>query len=299
MTYLLVSMGSQNFGVIGATSLVGRSLLSLFVTQGCKTFAYTRKNIWHQCTGSDVQWCSYTSSSMHTDEVIQNWICVAPIWVLPEHFELLESRGVRRIIAVSSTSRFLKLDSSDVSERVLAQRLVDAEDCLQRWSDEKQIEWVVLRPTLIYDPWQDKNVSEISLFIRCFGFFPLFGKALGLRQPIHAEDVAKACISALNQHEVFGRAFNLSGGETLPYREMVVRIFEAMGKKPRLFTVPLWLFGFAFRFLSLFPRYKHLSLAMALRMNRDLVFDHSDATVEFGFKPRKFVLTTTPPKTDS
>jgi len=38
------------------------------------------------------------------------------------------------------------------------------------------------------------------------------------------------------------------------------------------------------------PRYRNWSSAMAERMNRDLVFDHSEATRDFGFAPRAFVL---------
>ena len=53
---------------------------------------------------------------------------------------------------------------------------------------------------------------------------------------MHADDVAKACVSALFQNNVTGQAYNLSGGETLSCREMVERIFTAMRKKPRLFV---------------------------------------------------------------
>jgi len=38
------------------------------------------------------------------------------------------------------------------------------------------------------------------------------------------------------------------------------------------------------------PRYRNWSSAMAERMNRDLMFDHFEATRDFGFEPRAFVL---------
>ncbi|WP_163833050.1 NAD-dependent epimerase/dehydratase family protein [Spartinivicinus ruber] len=282
-------MNSQRIGLIGATSLVGQLLLPRLVDEGYNIVAYTRKSI-HVQPGSSIQWRSFESSPSHIAENIQYWICVAPIWVLPAHFELLESQGVHRIIVLSSTSRFGKLISKDVAERTLAQRLAEAEAKLQRWSDERKIELVILRPTLIYGRGLDTNVSEISRFILRFGFFPLLGQAQGLRQPIHADDVAQACVAALLHNDVSGRAFNLSGGETLPYKEMVERIFKAKGKKPRLFPVPLWVFGLAVAVLKLIPRYKHWSSAMAQRMNQDLVFDHSEATGAFGFRPRGFLL---------
>jgi len=42
--------------------------------------------------------------------------------------------------------------------------------------------------------------------------------------------------------------------------------------------------------MRLLPRYRHWSVAMAERMNSDLVFDHSDAERDFGFSPRPFWL---------
>lgn len=64
----------------------------------------------------------------------------------------------------------------------------------------------------------------------------------GSPQPIHAEDVAAACVSALQAHDAANNAYNISGGETLAYHDMVARVFSALGRRPRLLTVPLWAF---------------------------------------------------------
>ncbi|MHB1051852.1 MAG: hypothetical protein ACYCZT_02110 [Thiobacillus sp.] len=119
----------------------------------------------------------------------------------------------------------------------------------------------------------------------------MFGKAQGLRQPVHAQDVADACLAALQAPSAANRAYNLSGGEALAYRDMVARIFAALGRQPRLLTVPLWVFSLAVAVLRRLPRYRHCSAAMAQRMNRDLVFDHGDAAQDLDFRPRAFVLT--------
>ncbi|MDH4302017.1 MAG: hypothetical protein OEV51_08065, partial [Nitrospira sp.] len=135
-----------------------------------------------------------------------------------------------------------------------------------------------------------KNLTEIVRFVRRWGFFPLFGKAVGLRQPVHAEDVAAACVSALTLPAVANRTYTLSGGETLPYREMVCRVFATLGKLPRLVTIPRWMFQVAVAVVHVLPRYKHWTVEMADRMNRDLVFDHADAARALGFSPRPFRL---------
>jgi nucleoside-diphosphate-sugar epimerase len=215
---------------------------------------------------------------------------MAPIWVLPEYFTLLETHGARRIVALSSTSRYTKDASSELSEQALARRIAEAETRVCEWAENRGVEWVILRPTLIYGLGGDKNIAEIAHFIRRLGFFPLFGKALGLRQPIHVQDVAKACIEALQRPVSANKAYNISGGETLSYRDMVIRVFAAMGRNPRTLPVPLFVFRMALMLLRHLPRYRNWSVAMAERMNRDMVFDHSDADRDLAFIPRTFML---------
>lgn len=282
-------------GVLGASSLVGGCALLQLSAAGWQVTAYTRQA--RQFDGFGVSWhllpigSSRPSVFQDNSLVTPYWICVAPIWVLPDYFSLIEASGVRRLVALSSTSRFTKVASGDIAENTTAAKLIESEARVQEWAESRGIEWVVLRPTLIYGQGLDKNVSEIARFIRRFGFFPLLGSAQGQRQPIHACDVASACVAALQAPAAANRAYNISGGETFSYREMVLRVFVALGRPVRFLSVPLGAFRLAVTVLRFLPRYRHWSSAMAERMNRDLVFDHSDAIRDLGFNPRAFNLT--------
>jgi len=104
---------------------------------------------------------------------------------------------------------------------------------------------------------------------------------------VHAQDVAAACVAALDADHLADRAYNLAGGETLTYREMVTRVFAGLGREPILPSLPAWMFRLALICLRVFPRYRRWSMAMVDRMNQDLVFDHSDAVRDFGYTPRE------------
>lgn len=280
-------------GVLGATSFVGVSFLQKLKTTSMSAVAYTRREIQHVKEG--VEWRKLElelpfSQKINTDRAIPLWVCLAPLAVLPKYFNLLEAHGVRRIVALSSTSRFTKQDSSDPNEQILVKHLADAEAGVQMWAESRGIEWIILRPTLIYGCGQDRNIAEITRFIRRFGFFPVLGKACGLRQPIHVQDVAGACLSLLQCRTSINRAYNISGAEALTYRDMVTRIFTMLGKNPRLISIPLWMFRSAVFVARRIPRYRKWSSAMAERMNCDMVFDHSDVKRDFEFTPRKFML---------
>ncbi len=286
-------VAEKRVGLIGATSSAGACLLPILAGAGYRVTAFSRR-----CPprdALDAEWRQLSpplsARPSPSDVEIKHWVCVAPIWMMPEYFAMLEIYGVRRVVALSSTSRFTKDDSSDPEEQAVANRLADAELQVQTWATSHGVEWIILRPTLIYGLGRDKNISEIARFVQRFGFFPLFGKATGLRQPLHVQDVAGACSAALNSSAATNHAYNLSGAETITYRDMVMRIFRALGRPVRLVPVPLFVFRFAVVLLRLLPRYSNWSSAMALRMNRDLVFDHSAATLDFGFDPRTFALT--------
>lgn len=301
-------MDDRCVGVIGGASLTGECLLPLLRSDGRRVIAFSRrvgKNSRGEGEekttpgpllggGGGIIWrglgVPVQPLGASPPEQIAYWVCVAPAWVLPEHFTLLERAGARRLVMLSSTSRFTKSDSSDAFERTIALRLSRAEDALRRWAESNNIEWVVLRPTLIYGRGRDKNITEIARFIRRFGFFPLIGRGMGLRQPVYAGDVASACVGALKSAVAVNRAYNLSGGETLTYREMVARVFVALRRHPRLVKVPRHFFRMAVQGIRLLPSYRHWTPAMVERMNHDLVFDHTDAERDFSFSPRSFYL---------
>jgi nucleoside-diphosphate-sugar epimerase len=287
-------VNKKRIGILGAKSLVGKFLIPLLVRDGRQVKAFSREAVAQKEEGIEWQQLdeSFFSANTSADTIgiIELWICVAPIWVLPDYFRLLRGLGARRVVALSSTSRFTKDDSSDHGERVTAQNLAEGELRLQAWASANDVEWVILRPTMIYGRGSDKNICEIARFICRFGFFPLFGSAKGLRQPVHAIDIAGACYAALERPEAANKAYFLAGGETLSYNDMVCRIFAALGLRPRLLHLPLWIFTVAMTLLRLLPDYRHWTKEMAARMNRDLVFDNADAKRHLNFSPRKFEL---------
>ena len=281
-------MDDRHIGVLGARSLVGECLLPALLEAGWKVTALSRQSLVSNRPG--LEWRQWPSDDMDVDCPIAHWISLLPIWILPEFFPLLERYGAQRVVALSSTSRFVKVESSEPWERAQARLLAGGEQHLQTWAASTGKQWLVFRPTLVYGLGRDKNISEIARFIRRFGFFPLFAGGRGLRQPVHASDVAKVCAVAVGNVSASNRAYDISGADTLTYRDMVVDVFRGLGRRPRLVPVPLWGARLTLSLVRLHPRYRHWSAAMLERMGQDLVFDHHQATRDFAFQPKGFVL---------
>lgn len=269
--------------VTGATSLIGHFLLPRLAEQGIPVIAISR----HPPLSDDWIQADITQY-FHLPTPCTTLLHLAPIWHLPKLLESLGSQIPTRIIAISSTSRFSKQHSSSIAERETVRKLADAEDYLAHFGQRHNIEWTIFRPTLIYGAGLDKNVTTIARFIQRFGFFPVIGKAQGLRQPLHADDIALACLTALHNPTTYRHAYNLSGGETLTYWQMVERIFQHLGKPARILSIPLPAFRLAIQLTHLLPHFQKLTPAMAERMNTDLVFAANQATQDLGFTARRF-----------
>lgn len=278
--------------VTGATSIIGRFLLARLVNAGYEVHAISRSRDGNlNETDKKIVW--HPADISHPEQLpsvnAQALIHLAPLWLLPPLLPALSSLRIKRVVGFGSTSLFSKASSTNVGEQQLVARFATAEEAITRFGSGLEMNWTIFRPTLVYDCARDKNISVIARFIQRYGFFPLLGKASGLRQPVHADDLAEACIMALNQPATFCKAYNVSGGETLSYRQMVERVFSSLGKPVRFLIIPAWLFRGAIRVVMLLPGKRSMTPEMAMRMNVDLCFDHTDATRDFGFSPRPFL----------
>lgn len=279
--------------VVGASSLVGRRLCELLRSPACASrYEVQFSSRWrHSCKTLCLDLTK--PQAFNPEQRFDAAIVCSPIWLLSEA-ALLKFRdlGVKRLIAFSSTSRYTKTQSEDVAERKVVEDLIEGESRVSAVCAREGIDFTILRPTLIYDEGRDQNISKILKVIDKIGMFFVCGKAMGLRQPVHARDLAMAAVQAMQSPTAVNKAYNLSGGETLSYRDMVKRIFVSRGLRPKVIALPsgLWRAGFAA--LNLIrPKHKSkLNVEMAIRMNVDLAFDHSDAVRDFGYAPKAFTL---------
>jgi nucleoside-diphosphate-sugar epimerase len=272
--------------VTGATSLVGAPLLARLRERGFAVEALSRRSA--RTTSPDgVCWRQADiATGLGPGPEASHLFHLAPLWLLPPLVPRAAERGVERVVALGSTSRHTKAASPLPAEQALARRLAEAEAELTARASAHGIAWTVLRPTLIYAPGRDRSLDLIARFGRRFGFFPVAGAARGLRQPVHADDVAAACIDALRAPA--DRSYDLAGGSRLTYRELAEGVLRGSGCPPRVVSVPPFVVRGLLRLAALRPGWRHLTPAMDDRMNDDLCADDAEARRDFGWAPRPF-----------
>lgn len=198
--------------------------------------------------------------------------------------------SLRRIIAFSSMSADSKRDSDDADERDLARRLQDSEETLRAIATERGIALTIFRPTLIYGAGSDRSLAPIARFMRHWHIAPIPVGATGLRQPVHAADLAAACIAALENSASHGKTYALGGGERLSFRAMMLRMRAAASAVP--VPIPLAALGFL-------ARHSSINAAAIRRLRVPLIADNAGAARDFGYAPRPFIAADVLPLTDT
>ena len=280
--------------VLGASNIIATGLMTRLVAAGMSTLAVARRDI-PLPTGVDSARVDFETHEPWTLPRGAAVVSILPLALLVSALPRL--KGARSIIAIGSTSLFSKAESDEAKDRATARKLERAEAALAEWCGRHDVAWTILRPTLVYDGFSDRNIARMIRLVRRTRVLPIARPSSGLRQPIHADDIAEAIMGALDNPRAAGRAFNIAGGEVLTYRAMAERVFASQGLKPRFVVLPVpWLrftFGLAARIGIV--RETGFGSAVFARMNQDLVFDAADGPEILGYAPRRFE----PPRWDA
>lgn len=186
-----------------------------------------------------------------------------------------------RVVATSSMSAETKRDSGVPAERAIAQQLRDGEQALAAACARHGAPWTVLRPTLVYGAGLDKSLSPIARRAWRTRVFPL-PAGRGLRQPVHADDIALAVLAALDHPASAGHILPIGGGERLTAGEMFARVRRTLPHANLPLPLPAWLLHAGQRFA---PAKLRGPLA---RLDADLVADNGELERLLGVTPRAF-----------
>ena len=208
------------------------------------------------------------------------------LWLLAPFLEQLaldfpeRLDNIRGVIACSSSSATTKRFASNRFDRELVNRLTEAEDQLATTCRDLSLPCRILRPTLIYGrvgPFVDRNLSRLIALMRLLPVLPLPVNT-GLRQPIHASQLAAVVLEFVREFSISGwdpllpQPIALGGDTELSYAAMLRALQQSLphtdpARRCRLLSVPNRLFFFASAALLL---YSPKAFEAVLRMGSDL-----------------------------
>ncbi|HEY6986456.1 MAG TPA: NAD-dependent epimerase/dehydratase family protein [Rhodanobacteraceae bacterium] len=272
--------------VFGASGAVGRFLLPRLLAAGDEVVAVSREA--RTTAHPRVRWLvGGLPAAVPPLPDVDAIYSLGPLDAFAEWFARSRVSEQPRIVAIGSLSAVTKEQSIDPRERDLSARLRQAESMLAAAADARGCRSTLLRASLIYGAGLDRSLTPLVRFAERWRVFPTVTGAGGLRQPVHADDLADACVTVAGNAGA-ARSYDLGGGERLAYREMLARVRASLP----VATVPLPVPRSLARALSGLarrtPAFSAASAAALRRIDENLVVDHAAAVADFGWSPRAF-----------
>jgi len=143
------------------------------------------------------------------------------------------SHSVASAARAAGVQKFIYIASQAANEGTYATTKRKAEAAIKA----ARINPIVLRPSLVYGPGNRGLFARIVKFVRLLPIVPLIGDGRYPMRPIHVDDVAAAIIGAI-EHGAAGASYGLSGGNEILFRDLLVAIGEAIGRRVRFVPVP-------------------------------------------------------------
>ena len=217
-------------------------------------------------------------SVANTLDGVEAVLAVSHIRHAPTLVRACKDRGVTRTIFFSSARSASTVPSPSVDEVLEGESAVFGSD----------LQFTLLRPTMIYGPGNDRNVAFIRGYIDSHRFLPVFGSGERLQQPVFVRDVADAVSKIVFEERTIGKSYFLAGPNPITYTGMIDPITAASKRTIVKVYLPVrmsaWAIG-CYERLSSAPR---ITSEMVRRFDEEKTFDISDAQRDFGYDPVPF-----------
>lgn len=203
---------------------------------------------------------------------------LAGMAIVPGMIPALERCGVRRGVFIGSTGIYTRLASPGAeAKRVGEAHLRDS-----------AIDYVILRPSMIYGTPRDRNMVRLLRWLRRVPIVPMPAGGAALQQPVHVEDLCFAILAALGRPGAARRAFDVGGPEALSLASLVRLSARALGTRAWLVPFPVGPMHAA----AVVARAIHLPFPVSpeqvLRLRESKAVDITAARAELAFDPRTF-----------
>jgi uncharacterized protein YbjT (DUF2867 family) len=189
-----------------------------------------------------------------------------------------QEAGIAEAVFVSTTGIFTNLNPTSKAVRVAAEATISASG----------LRTIIVRPTMIYGAPGDRNMERLLALLRRTPTVPMPGGGKRLQQPIHVEDLAQVLANAVEGVGNTQGAFDVAGPEPLMFRDVVTQAAAAVGRHPRMFSVPLALVRGAVAAQERLPTRTLIKLEQIDRLVEDKAFDVTPAQIALGFASRPF-----------
>lgn len=187
-------------------------------------------------------------------------------------------KKVRKFIYVSSIDAEVNPDSLYGSTKLIAERILK----------ESPLRFTVLRPSVVYGAYDNKNIMSLINLARFLPIVPIIGDGEYKRQPLYIDDLVSVIYQCACLEKTDGKTYNIGGPSALSMNAIMRSIQEALGRERPMFYIPSEKLKFIASVLGKWNGVIAKHMQQILSVDKDKLFDIKGSVEEFGFSPTEF-----------
>jgi uncharacterized protein YbjT (DUF2867 family) len=271
--------------VTGGTGFTGSHTVSLLIKEGVEVRCLSRPTSDRsQIQQYPIEWvqgdladkASLQSALVGMDALIN--IASLGFGHAPIIVDAALSAGIKRAIFISTTALFTNLNAPSKQVRLAAEQTIR----------QSELDYTILRPTMIYGTRHDRNMSRLIRFIMRSPVIPIIGNGRFLQQPVYVQDVSQAIVKSLMNPGTSRKSYNISGGEPLTYNEVIDTICTISQRRRLKIHLPAKPIIAVLRLLEKASIRLPVKAEQVERLNENKAFSFDEAHADFDYTPRTF-----------
>src|SRR4030065_487006 len=149
------------------------------------------------------------------------------------------------------------------------------------------MDYIIFRPSLSYGD-GDQFVLRLKKIIHDAPVIPIIGSGESLLQPIFIDDLVACLIKAITTPQLKNRIFCIAGPEQIRFKDVVIRIADAMGVKRPSFHVPVFLMRPAAMLMEAILPKPPVTVDQITMLQMDNICDIKEMKEAFNIEPISF-----------
>ncbi len=280
--------------VLGATGFLGINLVKRLKEEGYDFIALIRRtsntrlldelNIsYDYCNFNNV---SDIKSKLDNISIIIHLAAITPNKKEPnlKDANITFTKNIISSINKTKIKKIIYISSANVLDNIQDDYELSKKEC-EKLVIESSLNYVILRPSLIYGQYDDKNLTTILQIIKNFPIIPIGGNGKYKIQPVYVEDVVSAIIFSLNQ-KISNKTYVVAGPEPIEFNKVIDIISSVLNKRRLKLHIPISITYILLKFYNFFSS-KTLPIK-SKKVIESKKYDISATKIDLNYNPISF-----------
>ena len=242
-------MKNKNILVFGSTGFIGRSITKILLSQGNKLVCPVRntsrvkRNIISGDIGQ-IDTVDFDLSNLsNIEDLIKNSDLVINLvgllfeksnisfelahYLLPKKIATFANKYNKPFLHISSLGSTYKTKSNYLISKKMGEEFIE----------NNSSNYVIIRPSIVYGE-EDNFINQFGKMAKLFPILPLYKMGLTRFQPIYVNDLSLMIFKIIQKFDKYKESnIPAVGNEIFTFKEILIHIFETLGKTARFIQV--------------------------------------------------------------